>query len=82
MNSPQSPCALAEPRSAVARPLASAASCWLTLAEIADQAFEFGHADVGIVLRFLDFFAKLFDLFSQGVEQSSQFFLAAFGEGL
>ena len=81
MNSPQSPCVLDEPRSAVVRLRASSVSCLVESAQGADEGFEFGDSCFGIALCLFDFFAELLDLITQWIEQSADFFLAAFGEG-
>ena len=81
MNSPQSPCALEEPRSAVERLRASSRELLVESAERADESFEPGDAGFRVALRLLHLLAEFLDLGLQRREQSAEFLLAAFGEG-
>ena len=58
MNSPQSPCAFAEPRKAVDRLRASSVSCWLSVPSVPMRVSSSCDAGLRIALRLLHFFAE------------------------
>ncbi len=49
-------------------------------AQVADEAFEPGHAGFGVALRFFDFLTEIFNLSFERRKQRAEFLLAAFGK--
>ena len=73
MNSPQSPCAFAEPRSALLRLFASSASCWFTLPRFPIRPSSLATPVFESLCACFHLFSEIFDLRFQRTEKRVQF---------